>query len=238
MSWQQWQKKKLQYKDVLKEITGVLRRQNQVEVDKVELVMNDDRIYHKAYSEKMKPVAAERNLEMDMQRITKIVAFGKTRDMMQCGRYRKLMEKKQREHRHQIFPYVDMEPDPEIAAWLEKWELRDKWGENPIKLSDRQLLDTNLTLQKRYSYLQWSQGAGKTVSGTAQGMYRLAHGQTDYVFVVSSAISIETTWAPFLEKYRIPHKVVRCRADLRRVYAHAAAHHPQCPRHQQRLPDQ
>lgn len=74
------------------------------------------------------------------------------------------------------------------------------------------------TLQKRYAYLQWSQGAGKTVSGTAQGMYRLAHGQTDYVFVVSSAISIETTWAPFLAKYQIPHKVIRSRKDLRRVY--------------------
>ena len=69
-----------------------------------------------------------------------------------------------------------------------------------------------------YAYLQWSQGAGKTVSGTAQGMYRLAHGQTDYVFVVSSAISIEITWAPFLAKYQIPHKVIRSPRDLRRVY--------------------
>lgn len=56
------------------------------------------------------------------------------------------------------------------------------------------------------------------MSGTAQGMYRLAHGQTDYVFVVSSAISIETTWAPFLAKYQIPHKVIRDRKDLRKVY--------------------
>ena len=107
---------------------------------------------------------------------------------------------------------------PEIREWLQNWELADRWGRDPIRLNERQLHDTNLTLQKRYAYLQWSQGAGKTVSGTAQGMYRLAHGQTDYVFVVSSAISIETTWAPFLAKYQIPHKVIRSPRDLRRVY--------------------
>ena len=49
-------------------------------------------------------------------------------------------------------------------------------------------------------------------------MYRLAHGQTDYVVVVSSAISIETTWAPFFATYRIPHRVIKKRADLRRVF--------------------
>ena len=41
---------------------------------------------------------------------------------------------------------------------------------------------------------------------------------TDYVFVVSSTISIETTWAPFLVKYQISHKVIRSPKDLRRVY--------------------
>lgn len=218
MKWEKWERQRLHYRPVMKEIRSVLRLQNHVEVDKVELVMNDDRIYHKAYSRKMQEEANERNREMDMQRITQIVAFGSAEDTARCGPYRRLMEKKQREHRHQVIPYKDMELDPEIGEWLQHWELRDKWGENLVKLSDRQLDDTNLTLQKRYSYLQWSQGAGKTVSGTAQGMYRLAHGQTEYVFVVSSAISIETTWAPFLEKYQIPHKVVRCRADLRRVY--------------------
>jgi len=83
---------------------------------------------------------------------------------------------------------------------------------------DKERNDTNLCLQKNYAYLHWSQGAGKTVSGTAQGMYRLAHEQTDYVVVVSSAISIETTWAPFFSTYRIPHRVIKKRADLRRVF--------------------
>jgi hypothetical protein len=111
-----------------------------------------------------------------------------------------------------------MREGAQIRQWLENWELADKWGEQRKKLSAEQLRDSNLCLQKRYAYLHWSQGAGKTLSGTAQGMYRLTHGQTEYVVVVSSAISIETTWAPFLATYRIPHKVIRKRADLRRVF--------------------
>jgi hypothetical protein len=111
-----------------------------------------------------------------------------------------------------------MQDDFEIGEWLSNWELTDKWGEKRIKLNATQLHDSNLCLQKNYSYLHWSQGAGKTISGTAQGMYRLIHGQTDYVIVVSSAISIETTWAPFFTTYGIPHVVVKKRADLRRVF--------------------
>lgn len=214
----EWNKVRLHYGPVMEQITMVLRQQNRVEVDKVALVKGKDRIYHKAYSRGMQPEADALNARMDMQRITQMVPFGHREDLECCGSYRKLLEKKQREYRHQVTPYREMKEDPEIREWLMNWELTDKWGAERIKLNDRQLCDTNLTLQKRYAYLQWSQGAGKTVSGTAQGMYRLAHGQTDYVFVVSSAISIETTWAPFLEKYQIPHKVIRSRADLRRVY--------------------
>ena len=157
-------------------------------------------------------------ISMAMQRITQIVPFGSPRDLGRCGKYEKLMLKKQQKYRLQTTPFADMAEDSTIREWLENWELADKWGEKRIKLNDRQLHDTNLCLQKNYAYLHWSQGAGKTVSGTAQGMYRLAHGQTDYVVVVSSAISIETTWAPFFATYRIPHRVIKKRADLRRVF--------------------
>lgn len=214
----EWERKRLHYKPVMKEITAVLRQQNHVEIDKVELVKGKEHIYFKAYSKKMQEDADKCNAQLDMNRISQLVVSGKAHDLLRCGPYRKLLEKKQQAYRHQVQPFAEMEEDPVIRAWLLNWELTNKWGEQPIRLNERQLYDTNLTLQKRYAYLQWSQGAGKTVSGTAQGMYRLAHGQTDYVFVVSSAISIETTWAPFLEKYQIPHKVIRRRADLRRVY--------------------
>lgn len=214
----EWEKKRLHYEPVMKQISAVLQGQNHLETDQVELVKGKEYLYYKAYSKNMQADAEERNAQMDMRRISQLIVSGKPHDLSLCGSYRKLLERKQRAYRHQVTPFKEMEENPAIREWLMNWELTNRWGEETIRLNDRQLYDTNLTLQKRYAYLQWSQGAGKTVSGTAQGMYRLAHGQTDYVFVVSSAISIETTWAPFLEKYQIPHKVIRCRADLRRVY--------------------
>jgi len=218
MSDKEWDKIRIRYKPTLDKIKKILREQNRVEIDKVVLVKNDYRIYHKAYSSKMQPDADELNESMAIHRITKIVPFGSLNDMRSCSPYEKLMRKKQNEYRLQTTPFSGMQEEPNIREWLEKWELADKWGEQRKKLNGMQLHDSNLCLQKNYAYLHWSQGAGKTVSGTAQGMYRLAHGQTDYVIVVSSAISIETTWAPFLATYRIPHRVIRKRADLRRVF--------------------
>ena len=218
MSEKEWDRVRLRYKPVMDKIRSILCAQNKVEVDKVALVKNDSRIYYKAYSPKMQPKADALNDEMQMQRITQIVPFGGDVDMRKCGPYEKLMRKKQRVYRLQTTQFSDMKEDPTIRQWLENWELADKWGNQRKKLNAEQLHDTNLCLQKNYSYLHWSQGAGKTVSGVAQGMYRLAHGHTDYVIVASSAISIETTWAPFLATYRIPHKVIRKRADLRKVF--------------------
>ena len=218
MRYDEWEKKRLHYGPVLRQIQEVLNQQNRVEEDRVTLVKGKERIYYKAYSKRMQEKAEWLNSQMPMQKISQLVTFGTAEDLARCGPYRKLLRKKQREYRHQIQPFCDMEEDGKILDWLKNWELTDSWGEHPVKLNDRQLHDSALALQKRYSYLQWSQGAGKTVSGTAQGMYRLAHGQTDYVFVVSSAISIETTWAPFLKKYGIPHKVIYTRADLRLIY--------------------
>ena len=218
MRYDEWQEKRLHYEPVMEKITEVLRQQNKVEEDRIALVKGKDKLYYKAYSPQVQAEADAFNSQMAMQRITRLISFGTREDFDKCGIYRKLMERKQREYRHQTTPFDQMKEDPEIRRWLENWELTDKWGRKKIKLNSRQLYDTNLTLQKRYAYLQWSQGAGKTVSGTAQGMYRLAHGQTDYVFVVSSAISIETTWAPFLATYQIPHKVIENKEDLRSVY--------------------
>lgn len=218
MKYEEWEATRLHYQPVMASIRQVLRMQNRVEEDRVELVKGKRSIYYKAYSPRVQPDAASRNANLGIQEISQVIISGMAVDLGAYGPYRRLLQRKQRAYRHQIIPFAEMEEDPEIREWLQNWELADRWGRDPIRLNERQLHDTNLTLQKRYAYLQWSQGAGKTVSGTAQGMYRLAHGQTDYVFVVSSAISIEITWAPFLAKYQIPHKVIRSPRDLRRVY--------------------
>ena len=47
MKYEEWQKTRLHYKAVMEEITGILRRQNHVEEDKVVLVKGRDMLYSK-----------------------------------------------------------------------------------------------------------------------------------------------------------------------------------------------
>ena len=223
MKYDVWEEERLHSGPIIARMRKVLRAQNHVEEDRVALVKSGKRVYHKAYSRRMSDEAWKRNREIAMRGdINKLIPFGEEQDLKTLGPYEKVLRRKQREHRLQVTPFSAMGENAKIREWLENWELSgltDTFDTVKIKLNPKQLYDTNLSLQKRYAYLQWSQGAGKTVSGTAQGMYRLAMGQTDYVFVVSSAISIETTWAPFFQMFKIPHTVVRCRADLRKIYA-------------------
>ena len=222
MSYLEWERRRLRVEDVVKKMKSVLSQQNHVEQDKIELVKNDYRIYHKAYSKKLEDKADILNSDLPENGvINRLIPFGSKEDISEYGVYSKLLFKKQRAYKRQTKPFADMQQDSHIEKWLQNWELScldENFKEKKIKLNDMQLSDTNLALQKPYSYLQWSQGSGKTISGVAQGMYRLAKEQTNYIFVVSSAISIEGTWAPFLEEYKIPHKVIRSRKDLRRVY--------------------
>ena len=218
----EWERVRIRSSDVVKKMKTVLAQQNEVEIDKIELVKKDSRIYYKAYSQKVENEAHRRTSGIPHRGIiNRLVTWGSENEMEQCGIYTKLIKKKKKAYLLQTTPFVDMRENSEIKEWLTKWELSridENFQNQKIKLNAMQLQDTNLTLQKPYAYLQWSQGAGKTISGIAQGMYRLAKKQVNYVFVISSAISIEGTWAPFLEAYGIPHKVIRSRKDLRRVY--------------------
>ena len=60
-----------------------------------------------------------------------------------------------------------MQPDKEIEKWLNDFELSD--DEETIHLNNAQKGDLNLFLQKRYNFIQWEQGSGKTLAGIAIG---------------------------------------------------------------------
>ena len=86
-----------------------------------------------------------------------------------------------------------------IETWLKKFELKSE--SETIKLNPMQLHDTNLFLQKPYSFVQWEQGSGKTITGLAQTEYRLKHNNIRNVFIVSTAIAIKTNWNDVLKAY-------------------------------------
>lgn len=114
MRYNEWQEKRLHYKPVMEKITGVLRQQNKVEEDRVTLVKGKDKLYYKAYSPQVQAEADALNSQMAMRRITQLTSSGTQEDFEKCGIYRKLMERKQREYRHQVMPFDQMKEDPEI----------------------------------------------------------------------------------------------------------------------------
>lgn len=219
MDYEEWiRNHAISSKQVFDKLKNVFQLQNMVNEDRVSLVKGKHSLYYKGYSPKSKKEAHSQNMRGGELSLHSLITSDSKITLEKCGQYRKLIEKKRRDFRHQTMYYDEMEFDPEIYYWLSHWKLSDRWGEDTIKLNEMQLKDTTHALQKNYSYLQWEQGTGKTVSGVAQGQYRLEHRQVDYVFVISSAISIEMTWAPFLEKYGIPHKVIRNKKDLRNIF--------------------
>lgn len=58
-----------------------------------------------------------------------------------------------------------MDKDATIGKFLDNGKLYDYVNEEFVMLNPKQNDDTNLFLQKRYAFAQWSQGTGKTITG-------------------------------------------------------------------------
>jgi hypothetical protein len=59
--------------------------------------------------------------------------------------------------------------------------------------------DLNKAIQKKFHYLQWEQGAGKTAAGFAWALWMAKQNRLDNVYLVGPAIAIKNTWIDFLK---------------------------------------
>lgn len=181
ISYEEWEKTKIKPKDVLKKLKDTLRLQNpkpktenRLIKDKYNLKLNDLKIsIYKAVTENYYP-------------------FENTK-------YKKLIDRKIKAYKNQSQKFKDIKIDSEIELWLKNFKLQN--DDEVIKLNDIQLHDTNLFLQKPYSFVQWEQGSGKTITGITQAEYRLKHNNVRNVFIVSTAIAIKTNWNDILKSY-------------------------------------
>jgi hypothetical protein len=60
-------------------------------------------------------------------------------------------------------------------------------------------------------------GAGKSLSGIANSLYRLQHSQVRNVFVVSTAIAINNTWDVILKNYKYDYIRINTLADINNI---------------------
>jgi hypothetical protein len=127
---------------------------------------------------------------------------------------KKKLNRKKRLLKTQQIPFSDMNKDSRIANYVNSISLFDKNKKAAIELTAIQKEDINLALQKRYTYKQWEQGSGKTISGIVQSIYRLKNNQVNKIIVVAPSIAINGTWSKILDAYSLSNKVVSSAEDL------------------------
>lgn len=213
MSYEVWSQKRLTEAKVLSYLRRTLSRQNKKpERDVIALVKRKGDFVYKGYSSQTR-----RQLTPEMCQPVPVYQAVLDNEPERYPGFEKLLRRKRREYENQSQSFAEMAEDPEIAAWLEQFNLWDAENEEYIHLNDIQRHDINLMLQKRYGMLQWEQGSGKTLAGIAVAMYRMERQKVHSTWVVSSAISIRNNWNVVLGNYGLKFVFVERLADLKRI---------------------
>lgn len=214
MSDEEWCRVRITEAKVLAYLRNTIRKQHpQKYEDVIRMVKHDDSIGYKAYSPK-----AARQLTDEMKEVKPFYQIvSDEMDSSSFGNYARMIRRRQREYQIEQMQLIDMEQDPKLSAWLDKFALYDKENEEEIRLNDIQKHDLNLVLQKRYMLLQWEQGSGKTLAGIAAGLYRMEKQNTFCTWVVSPAISIKNNWDVVLPNYDLSYVVIDKVDDLNRI---------------------
>lgn len=230
MSYEEWCKRRITEAKVLAYLGNTVRKQHPKPYrDEIRMVKHDYSIGYKAYSPK-----AARQMTASMK--TSVPLYQIVSDMEdpnEYGPYARMIRRRQREYQVEQQVFADMKEDEQISAWLDSFVLYDSENEEDILLNDKQKRDINVTLQKRYSLLQWEQGSGKTLAGITTGLYRMQNNGAFCTWVISPAISIKNNWDVVLpnytqhdrkenwdtslEDYGLSYVMINSLADLQRI---------------------
>lgn len=125
----------------------------------------------------------------------------------------KVIKRKERELSKQSIYFDNMLQDKEIDDWLSKSRVHDYENECDIILNGVQKEIVNKMLQKKYAYIQASQGTGKTLMGIHYALYRSSRNTV----VVAPSIAINGTWISNLDNYKIPYRVIKGLSDIKSI---------------------
>lgn len=215
---EEWEKVRITKKKVISKLKNILSRQHIKEVEKIKLVKTNYAIKLKGYSEKTKLYIEKLNnntwsindLVLDIDTID-------NNNIVEKNCFDKLINSKKKSYNQQSKKFNDMTIDKKIDEYLRKKYLYDTENQEKIYLNDIQLNDTNKALQKNYSYLQWEQGSGKSITGIFQGLYRLENNNINNVFVVAPAIAIKNTWSIMLDNFNIKNRIINNMEDIKQI---------------------
>lgn len=198
INYDEWEKIKLTESDVVKKLKETLRLQNPHKNQQNRLIKDN---YSVRYNNVVVPIND--------------LIIG-TSEMPHYEKWLdKLISQKRTEHYNQSQNFATMEQDKHIADWLESFILES--DDDIIYLNEVQKHDINLFLQKRYSFIQWEQGSGKTLAGIAIGQYRMQFNGARNAFAVSTAISIKNNWNDVLDQFNIPYRMIESYSDIKQI---------------------
>ncbi|MCP5053474.1 MAG: helicase, partial [bacterium] len=132
-------------------------------------------------------------------------------------KFSRMLARKIEEYNRQEQDFQEMQSIPEISAYLMyHYKFYGNDG-NRYRLTQTQVNDMALILQKRYGILNWQQGSGKTPAAYAWIKYQQGNTNLRNIFVVAPAIAIERTWIPFMKANKEKFITIRFHKDVRQI---------------------
>src|SRR5690625_374001 len=216
MEYDQWLKVRLTKNKVISYLKTALKKQHENEQDKIELVKT-------RYGLKLKPYSRKKQIQLSKEYKHKPTSLT-FNEMIEKGiypfenkKYAQLVEKKRKEYKRQELDFSDVEPGEDVKKFLESFELVDTDNNEVIKPNEIQKIDSGKMLEKNYGYLQWDTGAGKSISGIAQMVYRLKNKQVRNVYLVAPAIAINNNWDDILKSYKKDYIRINKLSDITNI---------------------
>lgn len=214
MDYKEWQKVRVTKNKVIRYLKNTLNKQHKNEVDKTLLVKTRYGLKLKGYSSKERTVLKKYNgvkeISFNDMILQNIYPFSDTK-------YLKLFIKKKNEYNKQNTSFSKIDYNSKSFLFLDNLEITDHENNQTIKLNDIQKLDTMKMLSKKYGYLQWGTGSGKSISAIAQILYRQQHNNIKNVFLVAPAIAIKNNWDDILKSYGMDYIKISKLKDINNI---------------------
>lgn len=207
LSYEEWEAQRLTWPKVIKALKRVLKEQHRTPRDEVWLVRNKHRLLYKPYG----PAAEERLAKSSGAKEWNIhqLAAGVTDAPLEVRTHPLYSAVRRRRRLYQAHarPLPDITPDPSLVERLIRESIRHPQSGAEFHPTRLQASDIARVLNRRYSFLSWQQGTGKTLAGYLWNRYQPARA----TFICAPALAIERTWAPFLEAQGQAFKVITTR---------------------------
>ena len=214
MKYEEWEKIKVTKNKVLSYLKRTLKKQHNIEQDKIQLVKTSYGLKLKGYSQKNKIYLSKYTGTKEMSFNEMVI---ENNYPFEDKTYYDLFIEKRNQYEQQNQSFKDMQENIQIKNYLNDLIITDYENNEDIKLNDIQKLDTNKILQKNYGLIQWECGCGKSITGIAQMIYRLKNNNINNVFIVAPAIAINNTWDVILKNYKMDYIRINKLKDINNI---------------------